>query len=115
MGEHGIGIEIGGLVQAIRDLEKTVVDSTNRIVTELTRIDRTSSTTNDMIMAAFQEAITKASDPPDGELPEYEEGACPRCAQTKIAIPEEEGRELVRVCLECGCAWRVRTALESGS
>ncbi len=96
----------------MRDMdERSVVASIQAmgksIVEHLRKIDDTLGDVRELLAYLASQGQDSWKDVPDDELPIADDGACPNCGSVKVSIPDEEGRERVRVCRVCSFPWSV--------
>lgn len=77
------------------------------------RLDRLGQTVEDLAILVAAGLTTRPPVLADSDLPLCPDGACPACRGTKVAIPEEPARGMVRTCAICGFAWRCAVEAEN--
>lgn len=70
------------------------------------RLDRLGEAVENLVVLVAAGLTTRPPVQADSDLPLLEDGECPACGGTRIVVPEEPGRRMVRACSACGFSWR---------
>lgn len=70
-------------------------------------LDRVAGLLEDLVAIAASALRSGSVLLPDDALPVHDDGACKACGSRRVRIPEEQGRQAVRVCSVCQFTWRV--------
>mgnify|MGYP001610487362 CR=1 FL=1 len=82
---------------------RQIIERLDRIAGNLERLV---GTVEDLAILVAAGLTTRPVVRADSDLPLREDGACGACGSTKIAVPEEPARAMVRACSACGFSWR---------